>query len=102
MTFKVIITHPSIDDDENTYYGITFLNPGKVKSGRLKYSPPDNKLKVTLTYDGNPIQVGEKFLASSKARMPDRIQHYGADQSIHIIDGGGQRNVNEYSLESYY
>jgi len=63
MTFKVIITHPSIDDDEHTYYGISFLNPGKVKSGRLKYSESDDKLKVTLTYDGNPIKVGEKFLA---------------------------------------
>jgi hypothetical protein len=63
MTFKVIITHPSVEDDEHTYYGISFLNPGKVKSGRLKYSPSDNMLKVTLTYDGNPIKVGEKFLA---------------------------------------
>jgi hypothetical protein len=63
MTFKVIITHPSIDDDEHTYYGITFLNPGKVKSGRLKYSAADKKLRVTLTYDGKPIKVGEKFLA---------------------------------------
>ena len=63
MTFKVVITHPSIDDDEHTYYGITFLNPGKVKSGRLKYSPADKKLIVTLTYDGKPIKVGEKFLA---------------------------------------
>ncbi len=63
MTFKVIITHPSVDDDEHTYYGISFLNPGKVKSGRLKYSTSDKKLKVTLTYDGNPIKVGEKFLA---------------------------------------
>jgi hypothetical protein len=62
MTFKVIITHPSIDDDEHTYYGITFLNPGKVKSGRLKYSAADIKLKVILTYDGKPIKVGEKFL----------------------------------------
>jgi hypothetical protein len=41
MTFKVIITHPSEDDDEHTYYGISFLNPGKVKSGRLKYSESD-------------------------------------------------------------
>jgi hypothetical protein len=63
MTFKVIITRPSVDDDEHTYYGISFLNPGKVKSGRLKYSASDKKLKVTLTYDGNPIKVGEKFLA---------------------------------------
>jgi hypothetical protein len=30
---------------------------------KLKYSASDKKLKVTLTYDGNPIKVGEKFLA---------------------------------------
>jgi hypothetical protein len=63
MTFKVIITHPSRDEDEHTYYGIAFLNPGKVKSGRLEYSKSDNKLKVDLTFEGNPIEVGEKFLA---------------------------------------
>src|SRR5215208_259934 len=63
MTFKVIITRPSVDDDEHTYYGISFLNPGKVKSGRLKYSASDKMLKVTLIYDGNPIKVGERFLA---------------------------------------
>jgi hypothetical protein len=63
MTFKVIITHPSVDDNENTYYGISMRRDGQIESGRLDYSASDNKLKVTLTYDGNPIKVGEKFLA---------------------------------------
>jgi hypothetical protein len=63
MTFKVLTTHASTDNDENTYYGIAFLNPGKIKSDRLKYSASDNKLKVNLTFDGNPIKAGEKFLA---------------------------------------
>jgi hypothetical protein len=63
MTFKVIIRHPSEEGDEHTYYGIAFLNPGKIKSGRLKYSQSENKLKVALTFDGNPIKVGDKFLA---------------------------------------
>jgi hypothetical protein len=63
MTFKVVITHASTDNDEHTYYGIAFLNRGKIKSGRLKYSASDNKLTVNLTFDGNPIKAGEKFLA---------------------------------------
>lgn len=63
MTFKVVITHPSIDDDEHTYYGIAFLNPGKVESGKLKYVASENIKKVTLTFSGNPIKVGDKFLA---------------------------------------
>ncbi len=63
MTFKVIITHPSSEGDEHTYYGIAFLNPGKIESDRLTYSPSDRKLKATLTFDGNPIKVGEKFIA---------------------------------------
>ena len=62
MTFKVVITHPSIDDDEHTYYGIAFLNPGKVESGKLKYSESEDIKKVTLTFSGNPIKVGDKFL----------------------------------------
>jgi len=63
MTFKVVITHPSIDDDEHTYYGIAFLNPGKVESGKLKYSESEDIKKVTLSFSGNPIKVGDKFLA---------------------------------------
>lgn len=63
MTFKVTIRHPSKEGDEHTYYGIAFLNPGKVKSGRLKYSESENRLKVSLSFDGSPIEVGEKFLA---------------------------------------
>lgn len=63
MTFKVIIAHPSEEGDEHAYYGISFLRKGQIKSGRLKYSASDNMLKVSLTYNGNPIKVGEKFLA---------------------------------------
>lgn len=63
MVFKVIITHPSEDDDEHTYYGMVFLNPGKVQTGRLKYSKSDDKLKATFAFDGSPIKPGEKFLA---------------------------------------
>jgi hypothetical protein len=37
MTFKVIITHPSEEGDEHTYYGIAFLKPGNVKSKRLEF-----------------------------------------------------------------
>ena len=59
MTFKVVITHPSIDDDENTYYGIA----GKVESGKLKYVASEDIKKVTLTFSGSPIKVGDKFLA---------------------------------------
>ena len=63
MTFKVIITHPSEDGDEHTYYGMVFLNPGKVQSKRLEYSESDGKLKATYVFDGSPIKPGKKFLA---------------------------------------
>lgn len=63
MTFKVIITHPSEEGDEHTYYGIAFLKPGNVKSKRLEYSDPKNRLEAELVYDGSPIKVGDKFLA---------------------------------------
>ena len=63
MTFKVVIAHPSEEGDEHTYYGIAFLNAGNIKSGRLKYSASEDRLEVTLTFEGNPIKRGEKFLA---------------------------------------
>ena len=63
MTFKVIITHPSEEGDEHTYYGITFLKPGSVKSKRLEYSSSKRRLEAEIVYDGSPIEVGDKFLA---------------------------------------
>ena len=63
MTFKVIITHPSTQDDEHTYYGITFLKPGNVKSKQLEYSSSNDRLEAEIVYDGNLIEVGDKFLA---------------------------------------
>ena len=63
MAFKVIITHASEDDDEHTYYGMVFLNPGKVQTKKLQYSESDDNLKATFVFDGSPIKPGEKFLA---------------------------------------
>ena len=42
---------------------IVFLNPNKVQTKRLKYVAPEDKLKATFTFEGNPIKVGDKFLA---------------------------------------
>lgn len=63
MTFRVIIRKPSVDDDEHNYHGIVFLNPNKILTKRLKYSEAEGKLRAIFTFDGNPIKVGEKFLA---------------------------------------
>jgi hypothetical protein len=63
MTFKVIITYPSEEGDEHTYYGIAFLKPGNVKSKRLEYSSSKKRLEAEIVYDGSPIGVGDKFLA---------------------------------------
>jgi hypothetical protein len=62
MVFKVIIRHPSVDDDEHTYYGMVFLNPGIVQTKELHYVPPD-KLEATFTFDEDKIKPGESFLA---------------------------------------
>jgi hypothetical protein len=59
----VIITRASVEDDENAYHGIVFLNPNKVQTKRLKYAASEDKLKATFTFEGNPIKVGDKFLA---------------------------------------
>jgi hypothetical protein len=62
MVFKVIIKHPSIDDDEHTYYGIVFppRDVGQIK--RLKFAPPDT-LEATFSFDEDKVKVGENFLA---------------------------------------
>ena len=57
------LLHTPVKMTMNTRYGMAYLNPGKVKSGRLKYSESEKESKVNLAFDGNPIKVGEKFLA---------------------------------------
>jgi hypothetical protein len=63
MTFKVIITRTNVEDDENAYHGIVFLNPNKVQTKRLKYVASEDILKATFIFEGNPIKGGDKFLA---------------------------------------
>ena len=62
MVFKVIIRHPSEDDDEHTYYGIVFPNRDIGQIKRLGFDAPD-KLKATFTFDSDKVKPGEHFLA---------------------------------------
>ena len=62
MVFKVIIKHPSEDDDEHTYYGIVFPNRDIGQIKKLEYVPP-NTLEATFTFDENKVKPGENFLA---------------------------------------
>lgn len=62
MTFKVILTYPSIDDDEHTYYGMVFLKNGQSQLKRLNVVE-DHKKKAVFTFDGSPVANNENYLA---------------------------------------
>jgi hypothetical protein len=62
MVFKVIVKHPSVDDDENTYYGIVFPNRDIGQIKRLKFAPPDT-LEATFSFAESKVKPGENFLA---------------------------------------
>ena len=40
MVFKVVIRHPSVDDDEHNYYGVVFPNRDIGQIKQLKFVPP--------------------------------------------------------------
>ena len=63
MVFKAIIKHPSVDDNEHTYYGIVFPNRdiGQIESD-LNSAPPDT-LEATFSFAENKVKPGENFLA---------------------------------------
>ena len=63
MSFKVIVTHGSEPDDENTYYGIVFPNRdiGQVKE--LKFSSSNDRLEAEFVFDEDKVHEGEHFLA---------------------------------------
>jgi hypothetical protein len=62
MVFKVIIKHPSVENDEHTYYGIVFPNRDIGKIKKLKYAPPDT-LQAEFTFSESKVKPGENFLA---------------------------------------
>jgi hypothetical protein len=40
LVFKVIIRHPSVDDDEHNYYGVVFPNRDIDQIKQLEFVPP--------------------------------------------------------------
>ena len=62
MVFKVIIKHPSVDNDEHTYYGIAFPNRDIGQIKRLEYNRPST-LEATFTFDEDKVKPGDNFLA---------------------------------------
>jgi hypothetical protein len=63
MVFKAIIRHPSVDDDEHTYYGIVFPNRDIGQIKRLEYDQPNDRLEATSSFDKDKVKEGEHFLA---------------------------------------
>ena len=62
MVFKVIVRHPSVDDDEHTYYGIVFPNRDIGQIKQLKFRAP-NTLEAKYSFASNKVKPGENFLA---------------------------------------
>jgi hypothetical protein len=62
MVFKIIIRHPSVDDDEHNYYGIVFPNRDIGQIKKLGFIGP-NTLEAKFTFASNKVKPGENFLA---------------------------------------
>jgi hypothetical protein len=62
VIFKVIVKHPSVDDDEHTYYEIVFPNRDIGQIKRLKFAPP-NTLEATFSFAESKVKPRENFLA---------------------------------------
>ena len=63
MTFKVITTHPSEDDDEHTYYGVVFADTAFSQPKRLEYNSSLRRLEATFSFDDGKVPEGHHFLA---------------------------------------
>jgi hypothetical protein len=62
LVFKVIVKHPSVDNDEHTYYGIVFPNRDIGQIEKLEFNAPST-LEATFTFDEDKVKPGENFLA---------------------------------------
>ena len=63
MTFKVIITRTSEDDDEHTYYGVVLRIKTLANQKNLYLIHPHNRLEATFSFDDGKIPEGHRFLA---------------------------------------
>jgi len=63
MTFKVIITRTTEDDDENTYYGVVFADRDFSQPKRLEGNSSLHRLEATFSFDDGKVKEGHHFLA---------------------------------------
>ena len=63
MTFKVIITRTSEDDDEHTYYGVVFADKDFSQPKKLTFNSSRNRLEATFSFDDGKVPEGHRFLA---------------------------------------
>ena len=63
MTFKVIITRTSEDDDEHTYYGVVFADKDFSQPKKLVFESSRNRLEATFSFDDGKVPEGHRFLA---------------------------------------
>jgi hypothetical protein len=62
MVFKVILRHPSVEDDEHNYYGIVFPNRDIGQMKQLKFVP-FSTLEAKFSFASSKVRPGEHFLA---------------------------------------
>jgi hypothetical protein len=82
--FKVIVQTKSVDDDENVYHAIVFINPNTVQTKELTYSQSDKMLKATLSFPSSIIPEGDYFAVSLVA----------VDGGTKVVDIGGKIGQN--------
>jgi hypothetical protein len=62
--FKVIVQTKSVDDDENVYHAIVFINPKTVETKELTFSESDKIKKATFSFPSSIIPEGDYFAVS--------------------------------------
>jgi hypothetical protein len=82
--FKVIVQTDSVDNDENVYHAIVFINPKTVETKELKYDKSDNKKKAKFSFPQRIIPEGDYFAVSLVA----------VDGGTKVVDIGGKIGQN--------
>lgn len=91
MSFRIAVTHPEIENDENVYHAILFINPDITIGKKLTYSSVSGKLEANFDFSQNPLKESQNqnllviLVSVEEGEEIDKVQYKIVKSSLQNI-----------------